>query len=173
MADRDRSTIGILRAQSEQIAAELALVSSKLERLLIGSSIDGIIISGDLDQAVGAPVNKGDTLFTVAPLQDYRVEIHVDERDIAYIQSGQQGQLYLHASTDQQLFFTVEQVSPVAISALQKNYFRVDALLLQQPLFLRPGMLGVAKVNISRKKLIWIWTHRFFDWLQLYVWRIF
>jgi multidrug resistance efflux pump len=173
MANRDRSNIGILRAQKEQVAAELALVSSKLARLSIDSPIDGYVISGDLDQALGAPINKGDTLFTVAPLQDYRVEIHVDERDIAYIQRGQLGQLYLHASSDQQLLLTVEQLSPVAISIQDKNYFRVDALLQQQPGFLRPGMLGVAKVEIGREKLLWIWTHRFFDWLQLQLWRVF
>jgi hypothetical protein len=35
---------------------------------------------------------------------------------------------------------------------------------------LRPGMEGIAKVDTGRRKLFWIWTHKFVDWLRLTLW---
>ena len=34
----------------------------------------------------------------------------------------------------------------------------------------RPGMAGEARVNVEHRRLIWIWTHRVVDWLQLKLW---
>jgi hypothetical protein len=31
-------------------------------------------------------------------------------------------------------------------------------------------MEGIGKIDIAQRRLIWIWTHRAFDWLRLFVW---
>jgi hypothetical protein len=36
---------------------------------------------------------------------------------------------------------------------------------------MRPGMEGVSKIDIGRKKLIWIWTRPLIDWLRLFAWK--
>ena len=36
---------------------------------------------------------------------------------------------------------------------------------------LRPGMEGIGKVTIDRRKLIWVWTHKMIDWMRLQLWR--
>ena len=36
---------------------------------------------------------------------------------------------------------------------------------------LRPGMEGVGKISIDRRKLIWVWTHKAVDWLRLQIWK--
>jgi hypothetical protein len=46
----------------------------------------------------------------------------------------------------------------------------VEAELTEPSAMLRPGMEGVGKVDIGRRSLIWIWTHRLFDWLRLAAW---
>ena len=48
---------------------------------------------------------------------------------------------------------------------------RVEAQLERKSDRLRPGMEGVGKVYIGERKLIWIWTHGFVDWLRLALWR--
>ena len=35
---------------------------------------------------------------------------------------------------------------------------------------LRPGMEGVAKVEIDERRLIWIWTHKAWSWLRMQLW---
>ena len=54
---------------------------------------DGIIVSGDLSQSLGSPVERGQVLFEVAPLDGYRIVLRVDERDIPYVALGQRGEL--------------------------------------------------------------------------------
>jgi len=35
---------------------------------------------------------------------------------------------------------------------------------------LRPGMEGVGKIQVERRKLGWIWTHKIVHWLRMWVW---
>ena len=46
----------------------------------------------------------------------------------------------------------------------------VEARLLDVSPHLRPGMEGYGKIEIGRRKLLWIWTHKMTDWLRLKLW---
>jgi hypothetical protein len=59
---------------------------------------------------------------------------------------------------------------PVSTPGEGKNTFRVEARPAELPERLQPGMEGVAKVKVDRRRLIWIWTHRAVDWLRLTLW---
>ena len=50
------------------------------------------------------------------------------------------------------------------------NVFRVEARLARSDLKLRPGMEGVAKVDAGTEPLLWVWTHRWVDWLRFTAW---
>jgi hypothetical protein len=39
------------------------------------------------------------------------------------------------------------------------------------PARLQPGMEGIAKITIDRRKLIWVWTHKAIDWGRMQLWR--
>ena len=122
-------------------------------------TFDGVVVSGDLSQSLGAPVARGDVLFEVAPLHSYRVMLDVDERDIGDLVVGQHGTLVLNALPDQEWPFMVEKITPVSVAREGLNYFRVEAKLLEPSERLRPGMEGYGKVTADRRHLIWIWTH--------------
>ena len=81
----------ILAAQIDQVEAMLTLVSDKLARATLVAPFDGVVVSGDLHQLLGTPVELGKVLFQIAPLDAYREILQVDERDIAYLQVGQAG----------------------------------------------------------------------------------
>ena len=63
--------------------AQLALIDEQLGRTRVAAPFDGVVVTGDLSQSLGAPVERGQVLFEVAPLDAYRVVLQVDERDIA------------------------------------------------------------------------------------------
>jgi RND family efflux transporter MFP subunit len=169
-AGHDRSQAAILTARIGQAVAQLDLLDAQLERTRLVAPFDGTIVSGDLSQSLGSPVERGDVIFQVAPLDGYRIIIEVDERDIADIVVGQRGELALSALPEQQLELTLQRITPVSTPSEGRNRFRVEAGLDAQPSGLRPGMEGVAKVAIERRHLIWIWTHTLVDWLQLQAW---
>jgi len=171
LAGLDRAAMAMVAAQIGQAEAQLSLVEDKLSRAAIVAPFDGIVVSGDLSQLLGTPVEQGKVLFQVAPLNAYRVILQVDERDIAQVHVGQAGELALSGIPDQRLRFAVKQITPVSTSEDGRNFFRVEAQLDDASARLRPGMEGVGKIAIGERKRIWIWTHPLLDWLRLTAWK--
>jgi hypothetical protein len=97
--------------------------------------------------------------------------VEVDERDITDVAVGQQGELVLSSLPDDIFTLVIEKITPVSIAKEGRNYFRVEARLENSSERLRPGMEGFGKINIDRRKLIWIWTHELIDWVRLKLWR--
>lgn len=170
MANRDLVQVRVLNAQLAQIEAKINLKNEQLQRTVIQAPFDGLVIEGDLSQSLGAPVDRGDSLFTIAPLDGYRVILKVNERSISHIRHGQKGVLALSSLADRKFPLTIEKITEVANTEDGSNVFRVEAALSDLPKILRPGMEGVGKIEIGRKKLFWIWTHELVDWVKLWVW---
>jgi multidrug efflux pump subunit AcrA (membrane-fusion protein) len=171
MAKRAAAQVSILAAQIDQAAAQLKLLDDQLSRTRVLAQFDGVIVKGDLSQALGAPVERGQVLFEVAPLDSYRVVLQVDERDVADVRAGQRGHLLLTAAPSDTRPFRVEKLTPVSTPREGRNYFRVEARLESTLERLRPGMEGVGKIEVDRRRIVWIWTHQVIDWLRLALWK--
>jgi RND family efflux transporter MFP subunit len=167
---QDRATMQQVAAQISQIEAQLSLAESKLARASLVAPFDGVVVSGDLSQLLGTPIEQGKVLFEIAPLDAYRVILQVDERDIDDIRIGQSGELALSGLPHQTMAFSVKHITPVTTAQDGRNHFRVEARIDQPSERLRPGMEGAGKINIGERKLIWIWTHSLMDWLRLAFW---
>lgn len=171
LGKRERAQVQIVAAQIAQAEAQLALVAEQLARATLTAPFDGLIVSGDLSQKLGSPVERGQVLFEVAPLDAYRVALHVDERDIAYVMEGQRGALTVASMPEESVPFIVRKVTPVNAAKEGRNLFRVEAAIEGDAgARLRPGMKGVGKVSIEERKLVWIWTRSFVDWMRLQLW---
>ncbi len=171
LAKHDRPQIQITKAKIDQAEAQIALLDEQLLRTKVVAPFDGVIMKGDLSQSLGAPVERGQVLFEVAPLESYRVIVEVDERDIADVGVGQRGELVLPSVPGDAFSIAVDKITPVSTAKEGRNYFRVEAHLMEKiSERLRPGMEGVGKITIDRRKLIWIWTHELIDWLRLKLW---
>lgn len=170
MADREAAKVEIVTAQMHQVESEIALLDDQLAHTRVTAPFDGIVVSGDLTQSLGSPVEKGKVLFEIAPLDGYRVVLEVDERDIADVQVGQRGHLLLSAFPSDPVAVTVAKITPVSTAKEGRNFFRVEATLDQAHDRLRPAMEGAGKIDIDRRSLVWIWTHQVVDWIRLAVW---
>jgi multidrug resistance efflux pump len=170
LAKHERAELSVLSAQVAETEAKLNQTEERLTRTRIEAPFDGVLVSGDLSQNIGAPVEQGKTLFELAPLTGYRVALKVDERDVRELRPGQPGLLVLSGMSGERLPFTVRHVSVAGVEDGQ-NLFRVEADLAAQDQRLRPGMEGVGRIDASQHPLLWIWTHRFVDWLRVAWWR--
>ncbi len=172
LATHENSRVRILQAQLEQAAAQLELAEEQLARTQVAAPVDGMIVKGDLTQSLGAPVERGDVLFEVAPLDNYRVMLAVDEREVGRLAAGLSGRLALSSMPDNRLPIEIQRITPVSTPKDGKNYFAVQAKLSSElTQSLRPGMQGVGKISVGKRKLIWIWTHEMLDWVRLKSWR--
>ena len=172
LARHERAQSAVLGAQLEQTQAQLALVEEQLSRTALTAPLDGVIVSGDLSQMRGSPVERGQVLFELAPLDGYRIVLRVDERDIAYVALGQRGELAVSAMPGERFPFTVTSIVPVNVAQEGRNLFRVEAQVEGDPGRLRPGMTGVGKIDIEQRNLAWIWTRTAIDWVRLKLWSL-
>jgi hypothetical protein len=170
MAERDAAQAEIVSAVIAEARAELDRIEDHLSRTELRAAFDGVVVTGDLSQKLGAPAARGDVLFEVAPLDAYRVVLQVDESDIPEVALGQTGRLILSSLPEDPLALTIEKITPVSKAEEGRNFFRVEARLDGAIERLRPGIEGVAKIEIDRRRLIWIWTHSAVDWLRLTLW---
>jgi multidrug resistance efflux pump len=185
LARGDRTQYVIYQGKADEARAQLDLVEQQLARGRIRAPFDGVLIKGDLTQMLGAPVQRGDVLLTVAPAHQFRLIVEVDERDIADIKPGATGEVALAALPGETTRFQIVRVTPVATSREGRNFYEVEGGLADghesagrvgqglagaASASLRPGLQGVAKINAGQRPVAWIWGHRLVDWARLAIW---
>ncbi|CAO4167014.1 Diguanylate phosphodiesterase [Methylorubrum populi] len=170
LATRQPATINVVKSQIDQADAQIRLLDEQIARSKFVAPFDGLIISGDLSQSIGGAVTRGQVLFEIAPLDSYRVVLSVDERVIADLREGQTGHMLATSLPDQPQALTVQTITPVAEAKNGRNLFRVEGRIADGATRLRPGMEGIAKVDVDRRLLAWIWARPVIDWVRLAFW---
>jgi multidrug resistance efflux pump len=159
------------KSQLDEAEAQIRLADAELARSRMTAPFDGLILSGDLSQSIGAAVRRGDVLFQIAPLTGYRVRLLVSETQIADVVPGDGGELLVAALPDATFPFTIERITPVATAHDGQNFFAVDGRLTHVSARLRPGMDGIGKIDVGERRLVWIWFRSLLHWLNIASWR--
>jgi RND family efflux transporter MFP subunit len=146
------------------------LVRQQIERTHLRAPFDGVVIKGDLNQTVGAPVERGAELITLAPDTGYRVLLEAEEAEIADLREGQAGQLKLAAMPSLAIPLRIERITPLASTEQGRHYFAVYASLQGKLPSLRPGMQGFARIEIDSRSMLFDALRRAFDRARLMIW---
>lgn len=173
MGERNRTEQKISTTQIEQADSQIRLVDEQLSRARLTAPFDGLVITGDLTQSIGGSLQRGQEVFQIAPLDSYRVVLDVDETQIADIELNQTGQLVVSSLPAENFPLVVNKITPVSKAHDGRNTFKVEARLADTPAGLRPGMHGVAKIDIGQRRMVWIVMRSFLDWTRLTAWRWF
>lgn len=160
----------IAKAKIAQADAQLNLYRERLQRVRITAPIDGVIIKGDLSRAIGSPVQRGQVLYEIAPLDAFKLVIQVSQKSIRHVQQGQSGYLVLSALPHDNIPFVITSVASVFSEHEQDTAYRVEAEITGNWQNLRPGMSGYAKINTGKKPYAWLIAHPLWDWLALKLW---
>lgn len=162
----------ISEAKVEQAEAKLERIEYLLSHAKVKAPIDGIIIEGEQEKLIGAPLSKGDLIYQIARSEDLYLTMKVEERDIDWIYPGQSGELALLSQPDKSIPVEVTQILPVAqVDSELGNVFQIHAKFnIEQADWYRPGMSGVAKLRVGERPIWWILTHRITAFFQLYFW---
>lgn len=161
----ERAQAALAQARAAEARAQLALVTQQLARTRITAPFDGVVIAGDLSQRLGAPLQRSEALFTLSPMSGWRVVLEVDERQIAQVAAGQGASLLLTALPQHPVDLRVVRVTPVARTVEGRQRYEVLADPLSPPPGWRPGMQGVAKIDLPAEPLGWRWARE--GWRKL------
>jgi len=129
-------------------------------------------MSGDWVDKRNSPVRKGDELFKIADPKGLRLEMNVAERDIQSLKDdrSQKGWLATSSLPTEKKQFVVTRIVPLGQPDQGSNIFKVYGEPLEFNDQWRDGMQGEARVEIQKRTIAWIWTHRLVEWLQLKTW---
>ena len=170
MRDGEAAQAQIAQANADKAEAQERLLNYKISQAHLTSPVTGKVVKGDLKKQIGAPVQTGDVLFEVTPIESLRAELMIPEDQIFDIEVGQKGYLATFSYPSRRIGFKVERINPVAEVVNQRNIFKVRAHLDETPSWMRPGMEGVAKVHAGRRPFIWLWTRKIVNWLRMKLW---
>ncbi|MFN7645799.1 MAG: HlyD family efflux transporter periplasmic adaptor subunit [Burkholderiales bacterium] len=171
MARGERAPMSIAQARVEEARARLGLVEHQLEQIKVRAPIAGVVLQGDLWQQLGTPVDRGRTLFVVAPASRHRVIVELDERDLRRIAEGGRGRLALSALPWDTLPLVIERVAPAAATLDGRNVFELEARVEGATDALRAGQRGIAHLDVGHGPLALDWARRTGDALARLVWR--
>lgn len=165
-AAHNYSEAQIAALEVQRLGIRLQLLDDRANSLEIKSPIDGIVMSGDLDRAQGAPLSIGQTLFEIAPLQNMVVEVAVPDDSVSRIRSGQAMTVRLDGLPGETQKLQVTRLQPRAEIRDSKNVFIAEAAVPNGQHQLRPGMKGRAKITTDREPLGWILFHRPWEFVE-------
>jgi hypothetical protein len=146
--------------ETERLRAHKELLECRNDNRELKSPVDGIVISGDLKKAEGMPLETGQALFEIAPLEDLMIELSIPEDDVRYVEPGMFVRIRLDAFPFESWTGTVERVHPAAEIRDSKNVFVATVKIANESGKLRPGMQGNGKTRTVWRPICWNWFHK-------------
>ncbi len=171
LAERDAAAARIALSEIEQARAKASLVELQIARASLLAPFDAVVIDGDLSQSIGRAVRRGEELFQLAPLDSYRVEMMVEDTQLDDVSVGQEGRIVLSSLPDRDFPVEIVRITPRLEASDGRNVAVVEGRMVETSGQIRPGMRGVAKIDVEERLLIRIWAQPIIDWLRLALWR--
>lgn len=160
LARGEAGQAGIFTVEARQAEESLALLDLRRDQLTVRSPIDGVVLRGDLQRTIGAPVTKGQVLFEVAPLEEMVAEIAIPEEEIHRVAAGMPVTARLDAFSGQVFEGQLDRIHPRAELREEQSVFIAEMKLNAKSAPLRPGMRGKVSITTARTPLAWSWIRR-------------
>ena len=163
----------IAQARADQHQANIKLLNYKLKYAVLYAPLSGTIISNELEKKVNPPVKYGESLLSIVKTTGLEALIFVPEEQIADVRLNQVGELAAAGHPELKITFTVIEIAKVAEVLEGKNVFRIKAKIAIGKLDLdkfKPGMEGIAKIDIDQRLYVWIWTREAINWVRMKLW---
>lgn len=157
-------------SKKQEAISALQRVNYYMSKADIKAPYDGIIIQADKKNLVGAPVSKGDVVLKIAKIGSLYLKIKVQEKDIDELQNI--GEFLFLSNPDIVYKIAIDKMMPIAeVDKNEGNVFVLKAYIKHdEEKWWRPGMSGVAKIDVGEKTLFWIATHRIVDFIRMNLW---
>jgi HlyD family secretion protein/GAF domain len=179
-AIKDRSKAGdesVALAKADSAMAQIKLYNQLINDATMRAAFDGVIVRfDDPDTKRGLAAKRGDVLMEIARTGEYRAELAISDRDIQNIIEGGTQPVTLSSSSfpgaDEEVKAHIDRIATPGEAKEGDNVFKVYATIDpgQERPWIRPGMAGESHVDIGKRRLVWIWTHRLVEFLKLKLW---
>ncbi|MCA8999004.1 MAG: HlyD family efflux transporter periplasmic adaptor subunit, partial [Planctomycetaceae bacterium] len=158
----------VARFEIERLAVRQDFYLARFEELEVRSPIDGIVIAGDLKKTEGAPLEQGQTLFEIAPLDEMTVEVRIPEKEISYVSEEMWVEARFDSWPGRKWSGSLNRLQPRGEVLDDQQVFRGEIPIDNGLAMLRPGMHGRAWIRSATRPLGWNLFHH--AWEQTQIW---
>jgi len=159
--------------EAEALGLEIKLLEWQQQNLEIRAPASGTILKGDLERAEGVPLEQGQVLFELAPLDEMEVELLIPAQDISRVEDGMPVTVRLESYPGREWEGNLDRIRPQAEVEDGKTLFLAEAAIDRESTRAawRAGMKGRAIIRGEPTPLIWSLTRRLRDFLyQTFFW---
>ncbi|HEY0310742.1 MAG TPA: efflux RND transporter periplasmic adaptor subunit, partial [Luteimonas sp.] len=152
--DQAQAQVNSAQAQIRQQSASTQTTRVNLERTVIRSPVDGVVITRSVEpgQTVAASLQAPE-LFTIAEdLSKMKIELAVDEADIGQVREGQTVAFTADAFPDRRFSGTVDQVRLSATTTSNVVTYPVVVTVDNSDGTLLPGLTVNAEIEVSKRE---------------------
>lgn len=145
----------LAQLKAEGLSARQALLRHRFDKLELTSPISGMVVEGDLKHVDGMPLERGQTLFEIALLEELSIEILIPAADISLVEAGMETTIRFEAFPFESFQAKIERINPAAEIRHSENVFVATAKIENANRRLRPGMVGHATTKTAWQPLLW------------------
>ena len=151
--DQARAQVSSSQAQIRQQTASTQTTRVNLQRTVITSPVDGVVLTRTIEPGQTVAANfSAPELFTIAEdLGKMKIELAVDESDIGQVKAGQVVSFTADAFADRQFKGTVEQVRLAATTTNNVVTYPVVVTVDNSDGTLLPGLTVNAEIEVSKR----------------------
>ena len=152
--DQARAQINSTQAQIRQQTAATQTTQVNLERTVIRSPVDGVVLTRTVEQGQTVAASlQAPELFTIAEdLSKMQIELAVDEADIGQVKQGQAVSFTADAFPDRQFRGVVDQVRLAATTTNNVVTYPVVVSVDNGDGTLLPGLTVNAEIEVSNRQ---------------------
>ncbi|MEM7560922.1 MAG: efflux RND transporter periplasmic adaptor subunit [Planctomycetota bacterium] len=168
MAAHDIGKMRMAELEIQSLQSRLEALRYRQEKLSVKSPVSGVVLSSPYEQCDGQPVDKGEALFEVAPLDKLLFELAIPQNEIKRLREGQHCSIQLNAFPGRKWEGKIQTIHPQAEWKNEEYVFVAEVRLNSNGITPRPGMVGNATVTCESAPMLWNYIER--PWNQLRYW---
>lgn len=160
VASHESGEARLAELEAQRLSARRDLLHHRSEHLELKSPLAGVVITGELKRAQGMPLEIGQSLFEVAPLNELIAEVAIPEDDIRYVQPGMSVKVKINSIPFESWTGEIERVHPAAEILDDNNVFVANVRINDEQGRLKPGMRGYGKISTVWRPIAWNYLHK-------------
>ncbi len=166
LASRSGGDLRLAQLEQEQIQLKIDSLNHQLRQLELTCPIDGVIVQGDWQQKVGAPLKRGENLYEIAPLDSMRIETHLKSEDLLWAEPGMMVSFHFDSASNQLYRGTIERIDPRGQVIDAEVVFVAEVQLANPDHAMRPGMRGTGRLSAGWRSVGWLLFSRPYTWVM-------
>ncbi len=166
IAHQEGGKVRLAQIAQQKAALRIREIQSQLSHLELQSPIDGIVLQGEWYRSEGAPANRGDVLFEIAPLGRMTIQTHLKTEDLGEIKVGDRVTVRFDNAVGKSWQGEIIRIDPRAEIIDDQVRFVAEFDVENEDGLLRPGMKGAARIEAGSRTIAWLAFHRAYVWLM-------